>query len=968
MMKKLVALLMALALLCSSISVFAEEEPVAEPVEAAAEEVVVEDEEVVEEATEEPALEGTEEEGKEDPDKYKTERYNVKVDLVEAGLELVCKPHTLAWEDVKSATEPKCIEDGYRYFRCAECGQEFFVVIDALGHEDLDPADTAILEGDAATCTKTGTRTHYGCARCGKDTVWTSVIPMKQHDEGKPVVTPADCVNPEKLVYTCINCGQVRTEVREGTELKHAWDRTVDPDGNPYEYVEKDIHVAETATCMKDGSIGNARVCDFCGYVDKMDTVQIVEKPDHQKYLDANHDYIYTKDEDDKVTVAAEIKEGESTLPARTVGTIVIEGETVVDEEGNPVPQYSYGALKVEYTKPTCTTAGSITVTCVDCGAKLHEDLPELGHDYVEIGESQEGKQVTDCTKANSILFKCSRCKIEFNQAFTPAKEHLLSKDDEGNILNEVDHYTQKKATDAEAVKYTDKDQLAKCIPYIAYYKCKVGFCKCLIPVEVKATEKHDAGGVYIINDAATCTEDGRQLYNCAKCGFTQDIPQTHTGHNFDIPGKDKVASTCQIQGTRVMKCSNPGCTATTEIKMPTIDHHYVVTTSITEPDCTKGEHYLVIETCIMCNDVRKDERLDVDGHVLPTNPKDIDTHPATCTKNGTQQFYCTKCHKDVTRILPATGHSFEYEDNDKTKERIGQDAFIEAHEAACGGTSKDSILAGYKCTPATCKNGAASGTKHTLECTECGEPLKWTEDDQPEGHTMFKVTAEGEKVLNNFVLDTANLPTCDTPGKAWYKCSVCNETQELVLPAIGHNAQLYFNTDTGAYEYRCMKLANDENAYDRLTSLMENNGYKDMMMVADAVADQLCNTKGANIAGFGCDYVKPIDIRKTEYTIERLSATRGAITLVEGALPAKGDVYVRIMWRYEFESGDTFAYVDCRPVTLDESLKTGTFKLSGGQTSATLIATAVEVVTDPDADSKIMGGNNYDVYGSDVL
>lgn len=35
MMKKLVALLMALALLCSSIGVFAEEEPAVEPVESA---------------------------------------------------------------------------------------------------------------------------------------------------------------------------------------------------------------------------------------------------------------------------------------------------------------------------------------------------------------------------------------------------------------------------------------------------------------------------------------------------------------------------------------------------------------------------------------------------------------------------------------------------------------------------------------------------------------------------------------------------------------------------------------------------------------------------------------------------------------------------------------------------------------------------------------------------------------------
>ena len=967
MMKKLVALLMALALLCSSISVFAEEEPVVEPVEAAAEEVVVEDEEVVEEATEEPALEGAEEEGKEDPDKYKTDRYNVKVDLVAEKLELVCKPHTLAWEDVKSATEPTCTEVGYRYFRCAECGQEFFVKLSALGHEDTDPADREITK--FPTCTATGIMTHYACKRCDVEK-WETEIEKKAHEYDEGVVTKADCITPESVLFTCINCGETKTEVREGTELKHAWDRTVDPDGNPYEYVEKDIHVAETATCKKDGSIGNARVCDFCGFVDKMATVQIVEKPDHQKYLDENHADIYTKGEDGKVIVKDSIKEGESTLPAVTVGTIVIEGETVVDEEGNPVPQYSYGALKVEYTKPTCTTTGSITVTCVDCGAKLHEDLPELGHNYVVKAYNQEGKQVTDCTKANSTLYVCTRCGIEFNQAIEPAKEHLLIKDDEGNIRNEVDHYTQKKATDEKAVRYEkdEKDQLAECIPYIAYYKCKVGFCECLIPVEEKATAKHDAGGVYIINDAATCTEDGRQLYNCAKCGFTQDITKSATGHKFEKPVKDEVASTCQIKGIRVMQCINPGCKETTKIEMPTIDHHYVVTTSITDPDCTKGEHYLVIETCIMCGHEKKDERLEVDGHVMPNDPKDVYTHPATCTKNGTQQFYCTKCHKDVTRILPATGHSFEYEDNDKTKDYIGQDAFIEAHEAACGGTSKDSILAGYKCTPATCKNGAASGTKHTLECTECGEPLKWTEDDQPEGHTMFKVTAEGEKVLNNFVLDTANLPTCDTPGKAWYKCSVCNETQELVLPAIGHNAQLYFNTDTGAYEYRCMKLANDENAYDRLTSLMENNGYKDMMMVADAVADQLCNTKGTNIAGFGCDYVKPIDIRKTEYTIERLSATRGAITLVEGALPAKGDVYVRIMWRYEFESGDTFAYVDCRPVTLDESLKTGTFKLSGGQTSATLIATAVEVVTDPDADSKIMGGNNYDVYGSDVL
>lgn len=1007
MTKRIVALLMVLAMLCSSIGAFAEHEHVWEDIgwvddvkptcttgatkiqhctaegcdPATGKTQTVEVEKLghnfVEVSRTEPTYisEGTvyyecsrcDETKEETLDKLvskygPTEKYTVLVDLADQGLESAHDPHTVAFEDVKGAKAATCTEAGARFFLCAECGKEFKVEIKALGHKDpTDPekVKTRVLPGDEPTCTKKGVLTHYYCGVCNQEVTWTTEIEMVPHTYGEAVTIPADCVNDEKVVKTCAVCGHEDVVVHKGTALKHTWER------EGYDYVEKDDHVFKTATCTEDGSKGKALVCDDCGAVKDMGTAQVVPKLDHQKWLDENVDKFYTVDEDGKIVVDRQITAGESEIDPVPVGNCLTH-KTEEECEAEPeecVYQGLYGALKVNYVPATCVDAGSLTVECVDCSATLSIEIPATGHHYVIEMLDQEGKAVKDCTKANSVLYKCDNqgCEDRYNQAIEPAKEHTLDERN-GQITNKVLYYTQQKAADSKAEEYA-YTELAHCIPYDVHYKCAIPFCEEEIVVTVNPTEedKHDAGGVYIIYEEATCTKDGRKLYNCAKCGYSQDEKYSALGHDFQPSDNDavKTPATCTEPGVRVMKCSR--CDATKEGPIPALGHHYVKTMTIIA-DCTKGIVGKEIYTCSICKDSY--EKITGDGHEYGTFVAHDDP---TCTKDGVDQFWCANCHNLVTRILPATGHSFEYTNNTKTdnpEDRIGEEAFKAAHDEACAG--------GGSCVPATCKNSNPHGTLHSVMCTDCTAKLEWEEDDKPEGHTMFKVDEKGDSVLNRFVLNTNKMPTCETAGEAYYVCTLCEETQILELAPISHNWEITFDTETGTYNMVCQKLKTQAaGTRDRLIQLMKNAGYDPM--VAEAVADQLCATKSEYIKGVGCGEVEKIAVHTPLFEITKISESRGQIKLVENTWPTKDEPFVRITWRYTLGNGDTISFVTTREVrwdwdAMEDDEYIGTFKLSGLSVpeDAHCDFINVEVVTDPDADELYRG--QYVTYGTKTL
>ena len=149
--------------------------------------------------------------------------------------------------ETKPKVEPACEQTGLTSeIVCARCGEvlQEQEVIPALDH---DPVETK--PEVKPTCTEAGYTREIVCSRCDKVFQASEVIPALGHAWGSPVVTvEAHCMTDGKKVYTCMRCGDEKTESIPA--LGH--DRVSVPDVEP--------------KCETAGVRGRV-VCDRCGMV-----------------------------------------------------------------------------------------------------------------------------------------------------------------------------------------------------------------------------------------------------------------------------------------------------------------------------------------------------------------------------------------------------------------------------------------------------------------------------------------------------------------------------------------------------------------------------------------------------------------------------------------------------------------------------------------------------------------------------
>lgn len=110
------------------------------------------------------------------------------------------------WSDVKKY--PTCTEEGTGKWVCAVCGAEKYDVYPANGHSPI------IIEGTAPTCTEPGLSDGLYCPICDTTLEEQVVVPATGHtwDEGE-VVKEATTTEEGEIKYTCIVCGETKTEV-----------------------------------------------------------------------------------------------------------------------------------------------------------------------------------------------------------------------------------------------------------------------------------------------------------------------------------------------------------------------------------------------------------------------------------------------------------------------------------------------------------------------------------------------------------------------------------------------------------------------------------------------------------------------------------------------------------------------------------------------------------------------------------
>ena len=272
---------------------------------------------------------------------------------------------------------------------------------------------------------------------------------------------------------------------------------------------------------------------------------------------------------------------------------------------------HTYGSAVVT-KQPTCTSEGTKTKTCTQCGATVTETIAKLSHSYTTTVVAPT------CTADGYTLHKCSVCGTSYKDSTTRATGHSY-----GNSV-----VTKQPTCTSEGTK------TKTCIK-----------CNATVTETIPKTSHKYADTVV----APTCTVDGYTLHKCSVCGTSyKDNTTKATGHSYGNSVVTK-QSTCTSEGTAIKTCTK--CNATVTEKLPAKGH-----TAVTDKGCpatcttagkTDGSH------CSVCNTVIKVQTvINATGH---KSSGWITDKAASIGVKGSKHKECTVCKKVLeTAEIPA--------------------------------------------------------------------------------------------------------------------------------------------------------------------------------------------------------------------------------------------------------------------------------------------------------------------------
>ena len=272
---------------------------------------------------------------------------------------------------------------------------------------------------------------------------------------------------------------------------------------------------------------------------------------------------------------------------------------------------HTYGSAVIT-KQPTCTSEGTKTKTCTQCGATVTETIAKLSHSYITTVVAPT------CTAGGYTLHKCSVCGTSYKDSTTKATGHSY-----GNSV-----VTKQPTCTSEGTKTKT---------------CT----KCGATVTEKIAKLSHSYKTTVV--APTCTTDGYTLHKCSVCGTSyKDNTTKATGHSY---GNSVVTKqpTCTSEGTAIKTCTK--CNATVTETIPKTSHKYADT--VVAPTCTAGGYTL--HKCSVCGTSYKDNTTKATGHSYGNS---VVTKQPTCTSEGSAIKTCTKCNATVTEKLPAKGHT----------------------------------------------------------------------------------------------------------------------------------------------------------------------------------------------------------------------------------------------------------------------------------------------------------------------
>ena len=272
---------------------------------------------------------------------------------------------------------------------------------------------------------------------------------------------------------------------------------------------------------------------------------------------------------------------------------------------------HTYGSAVIT-KQPTCTSEGTKTKTCTQCGATVTETIAKLSHSYTTTVVAPT------CTVDGYTLHKCSVCGTSYKDNTTKATGHSY-----GNSV-----VTKQPTCTSEGTKTKTCTK-----------------CNATVTETIPKTSHKYADTVV----APTCTADGYTLHKCSVCGTSyKDSATKATGHSY---GNSVVTKqpTCTSAGTAIKTCTK--CNATVTEKLPAKGHTAVTDkgypATCTTAGKTDGSH------CSVCNTVIKVQTvINATGH---KSSGWIVDKAASIGVKGSKHKECTVCKKVLeTAEIPA--------------------------------------------------------------------------------------------------------------------------------------------------------------------------------------------------------------------------------------------------------------------------------------------------------------------------
>ena len=272
---------------------------------------------------------------------------------------------------------------------------------------------------------------------------------------------------------------------------------------------------------------------------------------------------------------------------------------------------HTYGSAVVT-KQPTCTSEGTKTKICTQCGATVTETIAKLSHSYTTTVVAPT------CTTDGYTLHKCSVCGTSYKDNTTKATGHSYG----NSVVTKQPTCT----SEGTAIKTCTK-------------------CNATVTETIAKTSHKYADTVV----APTCTADGYTLHKCSVCGASyKDNTTKATGHSYGNAVVTK-QPTCTAEGTAIKTCTK--CNTTVTEKLPAKGHTAVTDkgypATCTTAGKTDGSH------CSVCGAVIKAQTtITATGH---KSSGWIVDKTASIGVKGSKHKECTVCKKVLeTAEIPA--------------------------------------------------------------------------------------------------------------------------------------------------------------------------------------------------------------------------------------------------------------------------------------------------------------------------